>query len=55
VLNDNRQNGIVISAKAIKDEAINLMIEKPKTKGIYFLLELDKKTGFGVIDLLNPA
>jgi len=51
VTNSNRQNIIVISAKAIRDEAIQLMNEKPQTNGVYFLLEIDNDTKFGIIDL----
>jgi len=53
-LNSSRQNGLTISAKTIRNEVINLMIEKPKTKGIYFLLELDNDTKLGIIDLSYP-
>ncbi|MCL2555944.1 MAG: hypothetical protein FWE03_02855 [Firmicutes bacterium] len=47
----NRQSGLIISAKEIREEAIKLMSEKSQGKGVYFLLELDEDVGFRVIDL----
>ncbi|MCL2555881.1 MAG: hypothetical protein FWE03_02525 [Firmicutes bacterium] len=50
-MNSSRKESIVISAKAIREEAIKLMSQKPQTSGVYFLLELDEDAGFWVIDL----
>jgi len=48
---DQKQQSVTLSATDIRNEAIRLMPEAPKEKGISFAFELDDTTSFGIIDL----
>ena len=45
-----KQTSITLSATEVRNEAINLMSEKPHT-GVSFLFSLDEATKFGIVDL----
>jgi len=50
---NSKNDGVLVSATEIRNEIVKLLQEEIKNGGIAFVLEIDEKTKYGIIDLSN--